>query len=101
MTSHKKCAIVYTRKQEPHSSLEGEADLMNSRCRKRGGVRRQRFRFSRSRTGSVISERAAQLAEYQTGSEVLREVQTDTKGASPMGTLDIKSGSHRLGGLQY
>jgi hypothetical protein len=55
--------------------------------------------FSGSRIRTADSEHAAQLAEYQTGSEELREIQTDTKGASPMGVLDIKSGSHRLGGF--
>lgn len=65
-------------------------------CLKSGGLN-----FPDREPTTAYSERAAQLAKYQTGSDELRKVQTDTKGASPMGTLDIKSGSHRLGGLQY
>jgi hypothetical protein len=60
----------------------------------------KRFEFFWSRVLKEQSEHAAHPAHFPTGSEVLRQIQTDTKGASPMGVLDIKSGSHRLGSFK-
>ena len=79
MTSNKNCGIVYTRKQEPNSSLKGEAErqrkaVHHRRCNKRSKLDFNGLSFFRSQIRTADSERAAQLAEYQTGSEELREI---------------------------